>query len=97
MEAAAWWEYYKTPSNKHDYVLQDYPKEFREAIQEWTGNSPLLLSVLFKEEFQTLTPSEALEKFCNPDLKWSAFSIVEKEIRSFVEYSFKDPTLDRSE
>lgn len=81
-ELEAWWDYYRNTSS--DYKLPDIPHARRQELYELTGSSPLILSILFRKEYENLSADEVVAQFTDPSCQLGAFRFIRTEMETFL-------------
>ena len=78
-ELEAWWKYNSAEGRKDR--LPKISPERRKELYEWSGSSPLFLTILFLPAFQGKTEDQVIEMFTNPEGgATSAFAAVRSDI-----------------
>ena len=84
-ELEAWWTHYSQPIADRSSHLPSITAPRRKELYDWSGLSPLILSILFKKEYENKTEDEVVQMFTDPHgEQTSAFCMIKKEIEQYI-------------
>ena len=90
-ELEAWWTHYSQPIADRSSHLPSIGAPRRKELYDWSGSSPLILSILFKKEYENKSEDEVVQMFTDTnETPTSAFHIIRKDVQAHIHKKIKN-------
>ena len=94
-ELEAWWTHYSQPIADRSSHLPSIGAPRRKELYDWSGSSPLILSILLHPDFQGKTEDQVIEMFAHPTVEeTSAYAVIRDDIEGHYRKKFSSLSTD---